>query len=115
MAQLIGKRTRGRKREALRNAAADLARSLKPGKGEVEVEVEVVPGEGRRKGETVTLSIPKGAALVPLDLIGDKSPENVRQQLRNGAADAGVKVALESHGGVTDAGDEFTLFVMKLA
>lgn len=114
MAKLTGKRTRGRKPEALRLAARALAATLKPSKGEVEVEVEVVPGEGRRKGETVTLTVPKGAAIVPLDIVAGKSPENVRQQLRNGAGDAGVEVSLESHGGVTDAGDEFTIFVMAL-
>jgi hypothetical protein len=115
MAQLTGKRKRGRKPQRLRIVAAELASAVKAESGEVEVEVEVVPGEGRRKGETVTLTIPKGAVIVPLDLTGDKSPENVRQQLRNGASDVGAKVAIESHGGLTDAGEEFTLFVLKAA
>ena len=65
MAQLTGKKVRGRKKEALRIAAAELAAKVKAGNGDREVIVEVVPGEGRRKGETIALTIPKGAVVVP--------------------------------------------------
>lgn len=116
MAKLTGKKVRGRKKEALRIAAAELAMRVREGKpdDDIAVDVVVVPGEGRRKGETVTLTIPKGAVVVPAELLGDKTPENIRQQLRNGAEDAGKKVSLESFGWVADDGETSgTIYVMK--
>lgn len=122
MAQVVGPRKRGRKPEALRLAAREFAAKLRAVKGEVEVAVEVVPGEGRRKGESVTLTVPKGAVVVPVALTRDKSDANVRAQLTAafkdavevGSRDKGDKLALTSFGILTDDGEEFPVFVMSL-
>lgn len=112
MAEVIGTRKRGRKPEALRLKARELAAALTdPGKDH-DVEVLLVPGEGRKKGETVTLSIPKGAAVVPFELTKEKSDENAREQLRLAAADAGVAVSISSVAVRLDDGTEGVIWVM---
>lgn len=115
MAELLGARKRGRKPEQLRLTAREIVAGLTtPGKP-VEVEVELVPGEGRRKGESVTLEIPKGAAVVPFAITRDKSDENAREQIRLAAADVARKVAIRSHAVRLDDGTEAVVWHVLLA
>lgn len=113
MAEVLGSRKRGRRKEALRLAVAELAATVKAGKGEQAVEVELVPGEGKRKGESVTLTLPKGAAVVPFALTSGKADANAREQIRLGAADAGAAVAIRSTAIRLDSGEEVAVFHME--
>lgn len=110
MATLIGPRKRGRKKEALRLACEAIAATVKKAAGEQSVTVEVAPAEGKRKAETVTFSIPKGSALIPLELTLPKKDENVREQMRLGAADAGKALSVRSVGARLDNGEEVTIW-----
>lgn len=110
MAEVIGPRKRGRKPEALRLAAAAAAATVTAAKGEKSVDVLLVPGEGKRKGESVTLTIPKGAALLPFDLTSSKRDENVREQMRLGAKDAEKALAVKSTAVRLDSGDVVTIW-----
>lgn len=96
MATVIGNRTRGRKVGALRTTAKALAETLtlpgKPGN----VTIELLPADGKVKAESITVELPKGAAVVPFGLTLDKSDENAREQIRKGAEDAGVAVSISS-------------------
>jgi len=114
MAQVIGARKRGRRKEALRLAAAELAAAVTGATGTKNVTVELVPGEGKRKGESVTLSIPKGAQVVPFDLTRDKADANAREQIRLGAADADAKpVSIRSTAVRLDNGEEVAVFHLE--
>ena len=112
MAKVIGDgtRKRGRKKEALRQAAEELAPTVKAGKGDASVTVTLIPGEGRSKGETVTLTLPKGAVVVPFTLTREKADANVRQQMRQGAAEVGARVSIGSHAIMLDDGTEATVW-----
>lgn len=110
MAEVLGPRKRGRKKEALRLACETIAATVKATAGTKEVTVEVAPAEGKRKAESVTFSIPKGAALIPMELTLPKQPENVREQMRLGAKDAGADLAVRSTGVRLDAGTEVTIW-----
>lgn len=111
MAEVIGQRKRGRKKEALRLELEKLAATVTAAAGEKSVTVELVPGEGRKKGESVTFSIPKGAVLAPFSLTKEKKDENVREQMRLAAKDAGRKdLTVRSTGIRLDSGDEVTVW-----
>lgn len=113
MAEVLGARKRGRKREALRLAVEQLASKLSgPGK-ETAVEVEVNPPKTPKgKAETVTFEVPKGSAVVPPDLTRPKNDANAREQIRLGAEDAGIAVAIRSIQVRDDDGNEFPVFYM---
>lgn len=113
MAQVIGNRTRGRRKEPLRLTVTELIMSaLKPSGAAQDVtidlrEVEVAGPKGSKKTvmDNVTLSIPKGSVLVPFALTSEKSEENAREQIRNAKKDAeeagfkapkGLKVQVQS-------------------
>lgn len=113
MAEVLGSRKRGRRKEALRLAVAELAATVKPGKGEQTVDVVLVPAEGKRKAESVTLTIPKGAAVVPFELTASKADANAREQIRLGAADAGASVSIRSTAIRLDDGSEVAVFHME--
>jgi hypothetical protein len=110
MAELLGPRKRGRKKEALRLACEAIAATVKATAGEKSVTVEVAPAEGKRKAEVVTFSIPKGAALIPMELTLPKKDENVREQMRLGASDAGKALSVRSTGVKLDNGDVVTIW-----
>jgi hypothetical protein len=96
MATVIGNRTRGRRKEALRLTAASLVAALGAPGADTETTVELLPAEGKQKAENCTLVIPKGAAVIPFALTSTKSDENAREQIRKGAEDAGVKISIQS-------------------
>lgn len=113
MAKVIGQRTRGRKKEALRLACAEIAATVTAGKGEQSVTVEFPLPEGAKKGakaESVEFSIPKGSVLVPFDLTNPKKDENVREQMRLGAKDADKQLSVRSTAVELDAGDTVTIW-----
>lgn len=113
MAKVIGQRTRGRKKEALRLACEAIAHTVKSGSGEQSVTVEFPIPEGAKKGtkaETVEYSIPKGSVLVPFNLTSPKKDENVREQMRLGAKDADKSLAVRSTAVELDSGDTVTIW-----
>jgi len=113
MAEVLGQRKRGRKKEALRLAAAELAAALTaPGKpSNVVVEVNP-PKTAKGKPETVTLEIPKGSAVVPVALTRPKADANAREQIRLGASDSEIPVTIHSVAIRDDNGEEFPVFYM---
>lgn len=119
MPELIGQSKRGRKKEGLRLEAATLAAQVTNEAGERQVTVQVAPPVLARRAtkefgpavkavaaQTITYKVPKGAAMVPLTLTDTKEIENVRETLRNGAKDAGLKgkVKVVSNGVKLDDG-----------
>lgn len=118
MPQHLGPEKRGRKREALRIAAADLAAQVTPTKGEASqsITVEVAPaiaavrktkteaGSKALPKQTVTFDIPKGAVAVPFALTNGKSKDTVRETLTHGASDAGLKVSVNAEAWTLDDG-----------
>lgn len=110
MAEVLGPRKRGRRKEQLRITAAELAGKVRNVKGVASVTVELVPAEGKTKAETVTLEIPKGAAVIPFALTSVKDDANAREQIRLGAKDAEANVSLASVNLRLDSGEEKPLF-----
>lgn len=115
MAELIGPRHRGRRKEQLRLTAAQLAATVTAAKGEKEVTVVVAEATTPKgKPETVTFSIPKGAALVPYELTAPKAEANAREQIRLGAKeDAEANISIASVGVRLADGTETAIFYMK--
>ena len=93
MAELLGNRKRGRRKEKLRTTAQSIAETLATLGNRSAIDVEIVFGNTT---DTVSLSVPKGVAVIPADLTAAKTDENVRQQLRNAIADAGVEAEVRS-------------------
>lgn len=113
MAQVIGKRKRGRTLGELRVAASALALSLTPSGANASVKTSVIAPDGSE--ESVTLSVPKGDVVIPFALTAGKNDENSREQIRNGAKDAGVEVTISSLVIKFDQdGSEAPLFLMAL-
>jgi hypothetical protein len=113
MAELLGPRKRGRKKEQLRLAVTQLAATLKPAKGEQTVTVEVAPAKTPKgKAEVVTFEIPKGSAIVPVELTRPKNDANAREQIRLGLKDAEKAAAISSVQVRTDDGEEFAIFIV---
>jgi hypothetical protein len=115
MAQVIGPRVRGRKKEALRLAVTEMASKLAaPGKP-APITVEVNPPKTPKgKGESVTFEIPKGSVVVPLELTRSKKEANAREQIRLGLSDAGIAARIASTGVLTDDGEEIAIFHVVL-
>lgn len=114
MAKVLGQRQRGRKKEALRLAVTQLALTLKPAKGSVEVTVEVNPAATPKgKPELVTFEIPKGAAVVPVELTRPKNDANAREQIRLGLKDAEVAASISSTQIEDDNGEQFPIFYVS--
>lgn len=115
MAKVLGQRQRGRKKEALRLAVTALASTLKPANGSVEVTVEVNPAKTPKgKPEVVTFEIPKGSALVPLELTRTKKDENAREQIRLGLKDAEIAAGIASIQVEDDEGEQFAIFYVNM-
>lgn len=107
MAKLVAVRNRGRRKEALRLQASEMAKTVTGGNPK-EFTVEVVPP--KRKGgkpETVTVIFPAGSVMIPVALTASKKEENAREQLRLAIEDAGRKgqVGIRSFTVETDAGE----------
>jgi hypothetical protein len=122
MAQVLGPRHRGRRKEQLRITASELAPTVKAAKGMAQVTVELVPAEGKQKAETITFEIPKGAVVVPFGLTKEKAEANAREQIRLGAVDAAKAagndngksgVSIGSVGIMLDDGTETAVFYLK--
>lgn len=125
MAKVI-ERKRGRTKGALRIASTGLVKGLTNATGTKSVTVplrEVTVGKKTYTDEA-TLTIPKGAAVVPFALTeGMSTDENAREQIRNGGKDAvaegwaapkGYSVVVESFSAALDDGSEGVVFVLKL-
>lgn len=113
MAEVLGQRKRGRKKEALRLAVTALAATLKPAKGEAELTIEVNPAKTPKgKPETVTITVAKGSATVPVELTRPKNDANAREQIRLGLKDAEVSATISSVQIRDDEGNEFPIFVL---
>lgn len=113
MAKVLGPRKRGRKKEALRLAVTQLAATLKAASGTSNVTVEVAPAKSAKgKPEVVTFEIPKGSAIVPVELTRPKNDANAREQIRLGLKDAEKAAAISSVQVRTDDGEEFAIFVV---
>lgn len=115
MATVTRKRTRGRKKGELRLAAASMAAKVTGGNAK-EFTIEVVPQNGRKKAESITVEYPSGSVLVPVELTTEKSEENAREQLRLAIEDAGRKgeVGVNSVEFASDAGEAGILWVLVL-
>lgn len=125
MAELLGSRKRGRKKEGLRLKVAELVAELKAtGEHEVTIDFgEYENDKGKMVADTATTTIPKSKAVVPFDLTSAKSEENVRQQIRNGIADAldggyappkGKRVVVESERVALGSGEEDVVWFVAL-
>lgn len=90
MASLVAKRTRGRKKGLLRIFAATLAPKVGGGNDKV-FTVEVAPANGRKKADTLEISVPSGTKFIPVEMTKDKKEENVREQLRLAVGDSKVE------------------------
>jgi hypothetical protein len=110
MATLIGARKRGRKVEPFRLAAREAAAAVTAAKGSKSVTVDVDPEGNKGKGDPVTFSIPKGAALVPFHLTASKKDENVREQMRLAAKDVEKDLSVRSTAVLADNGEEVTIW-----
>lgn len=115
MAKVLGQRKRGRNKEALRLAVTAIAATLKPGKGTSEVTVEVNPATTPKgKPEVVTFEIPKGSAVVPVELTRPKNDANAREQIRLGLKDADVNASISSIQVEDDNGEQFAIFYVNM-
>lgn len=113
MAELLGQRKRGRKKEQLRLTVTELVSKLKaskPAANETVVVNEAKTPKG--KAEVVTFEVPKGSAIVPVELTRTKKDENAREQIRLGIKDSETAASISSVQVRADDGEEFAIFIV---
>lgn len=96
MAQVVEDRKRGRKKGLLRTTASQLVAGVGKSKKAIEETMELLPATEEFPVEMVTVTIPKGAVVIPFGLTFEKSDENAREQIRKGAEDGGIQIAIKS-------------------